>query len=681
MNYALSRFNTVRRPTREVRVGDVGIGGKNPIRLQSMTTTNTLDVAGTVAQCIQLAEAGAELIRITAPTVEAARALGKIHSEFRAAGFSQPLVADVHFLPAAAMEAIEHVEKVRINPGNYADKRRAGTPHDYTDAEYAAELERVAATVAPLIRRAKTLGRALRIGTNHGSLSERTLNRFGDTPAGMVEAALEFVRICEAEGFRDLVLSMKSSNTKVMIDAYRLAVKAMRENKMDYPIHLGVTEAGEGEDARIKSAIGIGSLLLDGIGDTIRVSLTEDPCREIPACREIVSRIEKICTIPRGAPVPSPVRDTATSQLAFQRRKIVPVELAAGTRIAADEPPRVFVFPDFAGTLPEFVEALKKLVAAARVAGTPVEGVVLPIATESDLTAACEIQMLFEKDIPAFVFDPEKSSVPALFDKLSPSKNSATYIQRRFNPANSEIIPDWIALCRRKNIGLVIDTTAGERSAVIPALADFPPEKLIFTTSRKTPDAHPVGAYRKLAQVLANAGIAAPIWIRSTARNTILPFPKFGGDGDARVEASLLAGPLLCDGIGDILSVELAPNAAQNLRLAYDILQAARSRRSKAEFIACPSCGRTLYDIQETVKKIKACTSHLRGVTIGVMGCIVNGPGEMADADFGYVGGAPGKINLYVGKECVARAIPQEQAVERLVELIKKCGKWQEKPN
>lgn len=678
MSYALSRFNTVRRPTREVLVGGVGIGGNNPIRLQSMTTTDTLDVAGTVAQCIKLAEAGSELIRITAPTVAAARALRDIHREFRAAGFSQPLVADIHFLPAAAMEAVEHVEKVRINPGNYADKRSA-VPHDYTDAEYAEALERAAEAVSPLIRRAKELGRAIRIGTNHGSLSERTMNRFGDTPAGMVEAAMEFVRICEAENFHDIVLSMKSSNTKVMIEAYRLAVKAMRDAGMDYPIHLGVTEAGEGEDARIKSAVGIGSLLLDGIGDTIRVSLTEDPWHEIPACREITSRIEKICTVPRDPdPVPAPVRDTDISSFSFHRREVVPVELAPGKKISVNDPPRVFVFVDVEKPAEDIVRDLRALLDATRDT-TPVEGLVLPVATESDLAAACEVQTIFENEIPAFVFDPVKTSVPTLFAKLSPSKKSATYIQRRFNPANSEIIPDWIALCREKGIGLVVDTTAGARGAVIPALAGFPQEKLIFTSSRKTPDAHPVGVYRKLAQMLSNAGIHSPIWIRSTVKNTILPLPKFGGGSDARVEAALLAGPLLCDGIGDILSVELSPSAARDVRLAYDILQAARARQTKTEFIACPSCGRTLYDIQTTVKKIKERTGHLSGVTIGVMGCIVNGPGEMADADFGYVGGAPGKINLYVRKECVERGIPQDEAVDHLVALIKKCGKWREK--
>lgn len=678
MSYALSRFNTVRRPTREVNVGGVGIGGNNPIRLQSMTTTDTLDVAGTVAQCIKLAEAGSELIRITAPTVAAARALREIHRDFRAAGFSQPLVADIHFLPAAAMEAVEHVEKIRINPGNYADKR-ASVAHDFSDSEYAEALERAAESVSPLIRRAKELGRAIRIGTNHGSLSERILNRFGDTPEGMVEAAMEFVRICEAEGFYDLVLSMKSSNTRVMIEAYRLAVKVMRDNGMNYPIHLGVTEAGEGEDARIKSAVGIGSLLLDGIGDTIRVSLTEDPWFEIPACREITSRVEKICTVPHDAnPVPAPVRDTDIASFSFHRREVVPVELGLGKKISVEDPPRVFVFVDVEKPLAEIVSDLRTLLDATR-GSHPVEGLVLPIATESDLAAACELQSMFEDEIPAFVFDPVKTSVPALFEKLSPSKKSATYIQRRFNPANAEIIPDWIALCREKNIGLVVDTTAGARTAVIPALAGFPQEKLIFTTSRKTPDAHPVGCYRKLAQMLSNAGIHAPIWIRSTVKNTILPLPKFGGDNDARVEAALLAGPLLCDGIGDILSVELSPLAVRDVRLAYDILQASRARQTKTEFIACPSCGRTLYDIQTTVKKIKERTGHLSGITIGVMGCIVNGPGEMADADFGYVGGAPGKINLYVRKECVERGIPQEEAVDHLVALIKKHGKWHEK--
>ena len=682
MNYAISRFNTVRRISREVVVGgNVGIGGNNPIRIQSMTTSNTLDVSATVAQCIKLAEAGSELIRITAPSVPAARALKDIHAQFRAAGFSQPLVADIHFLPAAAMEAIEHVEKVRINPGNYADKKSAsGTPRDYTDAEYAAELERIHAAVAPLVRRAKELGRVLRIGTNHGSLAERTLARFGDTPAGMVEAALEFVRICEAENFRDIVLSMKSSNPKVMIEACRLAVQKMKREGMNYPLHLGVTEAGEGEDARIKSVIGIGSLLVDGIGDTIRVSLTEDPWRELPVCRELLSRIQfEGAVIPNTKPVFAPVSDRDVDPMTFHRREVVSVKFDDKCEISAGTPPRVFAFANVEKPLPEIVAELRDANSDPR---AKIEGVVLPVATESDLAAACELQNLLEDEISAFVFDPVKDSVPALFSKLSPSKKSATYIQRRFNPANAEIIPDWIELCHEKGIGLVVDATAAVRTAVIPALRDFPQDKLIFTTSRKTPGSHPVGGYRKLAQVLANAGIHSPIWIRASAKNTVLPFPKIPTDtpDEAQlIEAALLAGPLLCDGIGDIVSVETAGTLRKNLSIAYGVLQGARARQSKTEYIACPSCGRTLYDIQETVREIKARTSHLDGVTIGIMGCIVNGPGEMADADFGYVGGAPGKINLYVRQKCVETGIPQEQAVEKLIELIKAHGRWRER--
>lgn len=677
MSYAISRFNTIRRKTREVIVGGtVGIGGENPVRIQSMTTSNTLDVAATVAQCIRLAEAGSELIRITAPSVPAAQALKEVHKQFRDAGFSQPLVADIHFLPAAAMEAIEHVEKVRINPGNYADKRAAGT-RDYSDKEYAEELERIHGAVAPLIRRAKELGRTLRIGTNHGSLSERTMRRFGDTPAGMVEAALEFVRICEAENFRDLVLSMKSSNPKVMIEAYRLAVEKMNAEHMNYPIHLGVTEAGEGEDARIKSAIGIGSLLVDGIGDTIRVSLTEDPWHELPVCREILSRIrpEKIMT--PGSVFKSPVSDRSIDPLEYHRREIVSVNFNDKCSVSTGAPPRVFAFADVEKPLAQIINEVR----VANLKATPIEGLVLPVATQSDLAAACELQCALEDEIPAFVFDPVKDSIPELFDHFRPSRKSASYIQRRFNPANAEIIPEWVKICRDKNIGLVVDATASARSAVLPELRDFPQEKLIFTTSRKTPGVHMVGGYRQLAQALANADIHSPIWIRASAKNTILPFPKIPTDSPDEaptLEAALLAGPLLCDGIGDIISVETAGTLPKNLQLAYSILQGARTRQTRTEYIACPSCGRTLYNIQETVREIKARTSHLDGVTIGIMGCIVNGPGEMADADFGYVGGAPGKINLYVRKECVATGIPQAEAVERLIALIKEHGRWKE---
>ncbi len=677
MEYAISRFSTIRRQTREVIVGGVGIGGNNPIRIQSMTTSQTTDVDATVSQCVKLAEAGCEIIRLAVPNVPASQALKEIHKKFRAAGFSQPLVADVHFMPAAAMEAIEHVEKVRINPGNYADKSSAKV-RSFTDKEYAEELERVHAAVAPLIHRAKELGKVLRIGTNHGSLSERTLRRFGDTPAGMVEAALEFVRICEAEDFHDVILSMKSSNPKIMIAAYRLAVKKMSEEAMDYPIHLGVTEAGDGEDARIKSAMGIGALLIDGIGDTVRVSLTEDPWREIPVCKKIIERVvsEEIPNSGREFAT-APVNDRVVNPYEYARRPIVEVSLPQKQKLSTDEPPKVFVFASGKKPAAEIISEVK----SANSSQTPIEGLVLPVATKDDLASAEVIQRKLENEIPIFVFDPVKDSVPKLFEDFSPSRKSATYIQRRFNPANTEIIPAWIELCERLKIGLVVDATAGGRSAVLPKLKDFPQDKLIFTTSRKSPGFHTIGSYRQLVQALSNAGLSSPLWIRAGAPAATLPRPKIStkaADEDASIEAALVAGTLLCDGLGDIVSVENAQNMKRNVEIAYAVLQAAKIRRVRTEYVACPSCGRTLYDIQTTLREIKKRTSHLSGVTIAVMGCIVNGPGEMADADFGYVGGAPGKINLYVKKECVETGVPQEKAVERLVELIKSRGKWRD---
>ena len=348
--YCASRLRTLRRPTRVVAVGGVGVGGANPIRVQSMTTSDTEDVAATLDQCVRLAEAGCEIIRITAPTKAAAAALRDIHRRFRAAGFAQPLVADIHFLPAAAMEAVEHVEKVRVNPGNYADKKKFAV-REYTDAQYAEELDRLHEAFSPLVLRAKALGRALRIGSNHGSLSDRILNRFGDTPLGMVESALEFVRICESHGFRDLVLSMKSSNPKVMVEAYRLAARRMADEGMDYPLHLGVTEAGEGEDARIKSAIGIGSLLADGLGDTIRVSLTEDPWHEIPVCHRLLAAVGAFQPAAPGLLPARPTPDEAVCDgvdpYAFARRETETLVLSPGCRAGSGEVPRVVVRSSF----------------------------------------------------------------------------------------------------------------------------------------------------------------------------------------------------------------------------------------------------------------------------------------------------------------------------------------------
>jgi len=514
-----------RRRTREVMVGKVGVGGDNPVRVQSMTTTLTKDVEATVAQTIRLVDAGCEIVRITTPTVQDAKALGEIKARLRAGGIDVPLVADIHFSPAAALEAAEHADKVRVNPGNYADSRQFKV-REYTDEEYVAELVRIEERFAPLVLKCKERGISMRIGTNHGSLSDRIMNRFGDTPKGMCESALEFVRIARKHGCHELIMSMKASNPKVMIAAYRLLAQRMDEEGMDYPFHLGGTEAGNGEDARIKSAAGIGALLEDGIGDTIRVSLAEEPENEVPVAFEIA-------------------------------RRCVPTGL-----------PRV---PDFSG----------------------------------------------------------------------PSGGIFTYARRPSDQIGGIGGHSTIAV-----IG------AGPRS-------DFPEAPAGTLIARGSTADEIIRSGRELA---AQPG-DAPIHLRMDSADLI--------------EASVGLGSLLCDGIGD--SVEIAAGTPEQAEeLAFNILQASGARLSRTDYVACPGCGRTLFDLESTTNRIKARTAHLPGVRIAVMGCIVNGPGEMADADFGYVGSAPGKVNLYVGKEQVARGIATAEADERLIELIKTHGKWVE---
>ncbi len=527
-----------RRRTREVMVGKVGVGGDNPIRVQSMTTTLTKDVDATVAQSIRLVEAGCEIVRVTTPTVQDAKALGEIKAKLRAKGLDAPLVADIHFSPAAAMEAAEHAEKVRVNPGNFADSRQFKV-REYTDEQYAAELVRIEERFTPLVLKCKERGVAMRIGTNHGSLSDRIMNRFGDTPEGMCESALEFVRICRKHDYHDLIPSMKASNPKVMIAAYRLLAQRMDEEGMDYPFHLGVTEAGNGEDARIKSAIGIGTLLADGIGDTIRVSLAEEPENEVPVAFEIARR----CTAAGLPPVPDFGRPTAT-----------PGSLTLPSPAAAGE---------------------------------------------------------------------------------------GRYARRASDQVGGIGGHSTIAV-----IG------PGPR-------ADFrqPPSEALVASGATA--AEIIRAGRDLA---AEPG-DAPIHLRMESADLI--------------EASVGLGSLLCDGIGD--SVEIAAGVPEQAEeLAFNILQASGARLSRTDYVACPGCGRTLFDLESTTNRIKAKTAHLPGVRIAVMGCIVNGPGEMADADFGYVGSAPGKVNLYVGKEQVARGIPTKDADQRLIELIKSHGRWVE---
>ncbi len=571
-----------RRKTREVMVGNVGVGGGNPIRVQSMITSDTRDTPACVSEVLQLAEAGCEIVRITAQTKIYAANLENIAREVRAAGCQVPLVADIHFKPDAALEAAKWVEKVRVNPGNYADKKKFEV-REYSDAEYAEELGRIREEFAPLVDLCKSLGRAMRIGTNHGSLSDRIMNRYGDSPLGMVESALEFARIAREMDYHNFVFSMKASNPKVMIEAYRLLVARLDREGPDwnYPIHLGVTEAGDGEDGRIKSAIGIGSLLSDGIGDTIRVSLTEDAVFEVPVAQALAAPFQNKTDQPPGAALVA-----SYDPFSYERRKSDVMEVM-GYQLGGDKSVRVFTTQE-------------KWNAVAH-----------KIARMGDFK-------------PEIIL--EKSGVVAI------------------DPRDE---------------------------AALSALNHGPGTRLVTVADGLDLDVIP--AFRMLAFRL---DARHPILLKDT-----LQPPKESGDFLATLLlAARHIGSLLCDGIGDAVLVQGEPAAGQSLRLSYNILQAAGTRIFKTDYVACPSCGRTLFNLQNTTQKIRASTGHLKGVRIAVMGCIVNGPGEMADADFGYVGGAPGKINLYVGKQPVKFNIPEAEAVERLIDLIREHGKWIDAP-
>ncbi len=599
--YCISRFNCVKTPVRKVNVGGVVIGDGN-IVVQSMTNTKTCDVEASVKQCIQLAEAGCQIVRLTAQSLDAAKALGDISKKFRAAGFSTPLVADIHFLPATAMEAVEHVEKIRVNPGNFTDKQRTGETSDYSESEYTADVEKARAKFVPLVRRCKELGRAIRIGTNHGSLSDRIIRRYGDTPDGMVAAAFEFAKMCIDENFHNFLFSFKSSNTRVMTQAYRLAAAKMAEELGgNYPLHLGVTEAGFGIDARIKSSMGIGGLLFDGLGDTIRVSLTEDPVEEIPVAISLARLAEKV-----RAQKAVEQKEENIDFYSYSRRACNTVDLGE-IRIGA------------------------KAVPAAASFG------------KSDCADFC------------------------VENSESVLKNGSKIRVEKFGAGDSEKLA--------KAAGESAMLAAEIATADLPALADTlrKAENTVLIAPKAADGRHSVGEARMFAATLAELKISAPIWLKFDKSAAVNPN---GGEMPLLGEASIYIGSLLVDGIGDIASVEITGDAQKDAQYCLAILQGARTRRSKAEYIACPSCGRTLYDIQEAFAKIQSATSHLKDITIGVMGCIVNGPGEMADADFGYVGGAAGKINLYKNRECVERNIPQEESIERLVALIKKEGRW-----
>src|SRR5438105_3880420 len=541
-----------RRKTRQVKVGDVGVGGDNPIRVQSMITCDTMDTGASIQQTIELANVGCEIVRITAPTVKDARNLEHIVKGLRERDCNVPIVADIHFKPEAAMEAAKWVDKVRINPGNYADSKKF-VIREYTDEQYAGELDRIRERFSPLVDLCKKRGIAMRIGTNHGSLSDRILNRYGDTPLGMVESALEFARIARDLDYHDFIFSMKASNPKIMIAAYRLLVARLNELGSDwnYPLHLGVTEAGEGEDARIKSAIGIGSLLADGIGDTIRVSLTEDSPHEIPVARALVGNIRKTSNI-QGS---RPNAQLSFDPFSYQRRAAEAIE-RDGVKLGGEELIRVVVR-----------------------------------------------QASFDK-------------IAHKIDKMGDYKPEIVYE----NANIVEIDP------RDENAIARLNQSATAQ----------------FVTVQDDVDLAVIAAYRLLAAKLHSRH---PILLKDELRRM-----KEERDFLATLlVASTNIGSLLCDGIGDAVLVQGEEAPGQALRLSYNILQGAGSRIFKTDYVACPSCGRTLFNLQTTTAKIKAATSHLKGVKIAIMGCIVNGPGEMADADFGYVGGAPGKVNLYVG--------------------------------
>lgn len=636
--YGVSLNRYERWQTREVSIGDIPLGGDQPIRIQSMTTTDTMDTAATVRQSIELFEAGCDYVRITAPSKNDAQNLELIQSELHAKGFKKPLIADIHFTPNAAELAARIVEKVRVNPGNYADRKKFETI-EYSDADYRAEIERIRERFLPLVRICKTEGTAMRIGTNHGSLSDRIMSRYGDTPLGMVESALEFVRICRDEQYHQIVLSMKASNPQVMIQAYRLLISRMIAEDMDYPLHLGVTEAGDGEDGRIKSAAGIGSLLEDGIGDTIRVSLTEDPVHEVPVARALVKRSRDRGEIRPASPLELPL-----DPFNYARRKTNKV-----VQIGADKVPVV--------------------IATARNGTISSPADLLPLGYQYDLISDKWAVTDAANDF-IYLKNPElvkefPGSLNIIADVDVWERAGADFQERAYPLFNWDNF-NTISLRSKRCNFLELD----------PASIDsLDPEIL--------------RAHDSLVIIFAYAGMNR----RAVLRNACfwlmmndLEYPVIfrmsseTDDLDAfRLECASDAGALLLDGLGDGLWLDAAQlNAADVTSTAFGILQATRMRITRTEYIACPSCGRTLFDLQKTTELIRGRTEHLKGVKIGIMGCIVNGPGEMADADYGYVGSGPGKITLYRGQEVVQKAIPTAEAVDALIELIREDGRWQE---
>ncbi len=638
--YCNSLVRYSRRQTIEVPVGDVPVGGDNPIRIQSMTTIDTMDTLGSVEQSIRMIQAGCEYVRITAPSVREAQNLTEIKKELRKRGYRTPLVADIHFTPNAAELAARIVEKVRINPGNYADKKRFEVIN-YTEASYQGELNRIRDKFLPLIRICKEHGTAMRIGTNHGSLSDRIMSRYGDSPMGMVESALEFLRICEDEQYFNIVLSMKSSNPQVMVEAYRLLVQKLQEEGLKpYPLHLGVTEAGDGEDGRIKSSVGIGTLLEDGLGDTIRVSLTEEPEAEMPVAYQLAKRYDHR----QDHMAISPILQYPVTPFEYNRRKSRAVLNIGGTHPV----PRVFA--DF---------SMKDKITPASLFALGYHYSV-PLDKWNITDMACDFIFLGDKflefEIPgtlALVYNHNTWLARKDQQRAYPFLRASHYM----SGAELSPIVNFVYACIDNVNDKLIDKLRSDHTAV-----------LFIDTYNK----HGMAEQRRIFVSLMEAECDVPVIIGKAYRDLSIE--------ELQLYAATDLGGLLIDGLGDGIFIA-AENCGPDKKInetAFNILQATRTRISKTEYISCPSCGRTLFDLQETTAMIRSRTSHLKGIKIGIMGCIVNGPGEMADADYGYVGSGPGRITLYKGRDVVRKNVPAAKAVDELISLIREHGDWLE---
>ncbi|ALD20826.1 (E)-4-hydroxy-3-methylbut-2-enyl-diphosphate synthase [Hymenobacter sp. DG25A] len=645
--YCPSLTEYQRRLSREVKIGDVPMGGLNPIRVQSMTTVDTMDTLGSVEQTLRMVEAGCEYVRITAPSVKEAQNLLEIKKELRKRGCHVPLIADIHFTPNAAELAARIVEKVRVNPGNYADKKKFDII-EYTDASYQDEVNRIRERFRPLVQICKQYGTAMRIGTNHGSLSDRILSRYGDTPLGMVESALEFLRLCEEENYYDVVLSMKASNTQVMVQAYRLLVQKLDEEGLQpYPLHLGVTEAGEAEDGRIKSAVGIGTLLEDGLGDTVRVSLTEAPEAEAPVAKALIDRYTHRAA--EAKPMAA-VTEVPIDPFQYHRRVTREVLNMGGQNV-----PRVMV-------------DISRLVSV----------------EYADLRAVGHLYSAFldkfqMNDLGADYLYSGQRPVPFMLPNgLKEVVDYSAWLDAGHRPDHFPVLTQAeyaVAAARHPELNFVFHNLASLTSAALQQLREDSTAVVILYTD----NAHAMPEIRRAFFELINNGVTNPVIINRQ-------YPELTPE-QTQLYAATDVGGLLLDGLGDgvVLSTELLPerpkeewlqNIDQLNQLSFGILQAARTRMSKTEYISCPSCGRTLFDLQETTAMIRKRTDHLKGVKIGIMGCIVNGPGEMADADYGYVGVGKGKIALYRGQEVIKKSVPEAQAVDQLIELMREDGRW-----